>query len=274
MQETGSDMHDKNQSGKPLNQSVLATDSQHNLSLFRRSMRFSYTLLAYAISLVALVYFILFVSDLIIPVTVNSGPYTLPVTQAVLINLGLLALFGLQHSLMARGTFKNWLKRYFHSAVERATYCLMTGLVLAFMCYSWTPMAGQIWQLDSSINIALVRFVGALGWLVAVLATFQLDHFELFGLRQVYCHFTGKPLPSSEFKQPGFYKWVRHPMQTGMLIGMWCVPSATLSHMMLAAGLTAYVFVGLYFEEQDLLREFGQTYHEYKQRVGKILPFL
>jgi protein-S-isoprenylcysteine O-methyltransferase Ste14 len=267
-------MHKQNQSGEPVSQSVLATNSQHSVSLLRRSMRFSYTLFAYAISLLALVYFMLFVSDLIIPVTVNSGPYTAPVAQAVLINLGLLALFGLQHSLMARGTFKRWLKRYFHSSVERATYCLLTGLVLGFMCYSWAPINGQVWQLDSSISIALVRFISILGWLLSVLATFQLDHFELFGLRQVYCHFTGKSMPSQGFKQPGLYKWVRHPMQTGILIGMWCVPSATFSHVMLAGGLTAYIFVGLYFEEQDLLREFGQTYREYKQRVGKILPFL
>ncbi|MFQ3235993.1 MAG: protein-S-isoprenylcysteine O-methyltransferase Ste14 [Paraglaciecola sp.] len=267
-------MQQPNLSGKTLSQSVLATGSQHSVNLFMRSMRFSYTLLAYAVSLVALVYFILFVSDLAIPITVNSGPYTFPAFEAILINLGLLALFGLQHSLMARGAFKNWLKTYFHPCVERATYCLMTALALGFMCYCWAPIEGTVWQLDSSISIALVSFIGLLGWLISVLATFQLDHFELFGLRQVYCHFTGKPMASQEFKQPGLYKWVRHPMQTGILIGMWCVPTATLSHLMLAGGMTVYIFVGLYFEEKDLLKEFGQTYREYKQRVGKVLPFL
>lgn len=242
-------------------------------SLLARLLRLVYTFVAYVTANAALVYFILFISDSLIPITVNSGPYNQPVSLAILINFSLLFLFALQHSVMARGTFKNWLKSYFHSSIERATYCFMTGLVLGLICFCWAPIAGQVWHLESGVAIAVVRIIGAFGWLIVIIATFQLDYFELLGLRQVYCHFIGKPMPAMRFKQPGLYKWVRHPIQTGILIGMWFVPSATFSHLFLAGGLTAYIFIGLYFEEKDLINEFGHTYREYQRRVGKIFPF-
>ena len=237
-----------------------------------RSLRAIYAISAYSISMAALVYFILFISDLFIPITVNSGPFDMPVSQAVLINLGLLLLFGVQHSVMARAKFKTWFKQYLHPSIERATYCLATGLVIGFMCCSWAPMAGNVWTVESSVGVAILRVIGALGWTITVIATFNIDHFELFGLRQAYCQLVGKLMPNMSFKMSGLYKWIRHPIQTGILIGMWSVPVSTTSHLMMAIGMTIYVFVGLYFEEKDLIRQFGQTYRDYIQKVGKVLP--
>jgi protein-S-isoprenylcysteine O-methyltransferase Ste14 len=242
--------------------------------LILRSLRVAYALSSYVIAMLGLSYFILFINDIFIPVTINSGPFNVSMTSAFLVNFALLLLFGLQHSVMARPKFKQWLKVYIDPSIERATYCLATGLVIGFMCCTWQPMEGQVWSIDSTVGIAVTRAIAALGWTIMLIATFNLDHFELFGLRQVYSKFTGKPMPHMLFKMVGLYKWVRHPIQTGLLIGMWAIPTASLSHLMLAGGMTIYVFIGLYFEEKDLVREFGQTYRDYKRKVGKVIPFI
>jgi protein-S-isoprenylcysteine O-methyltransferase Ste14 len=242
--------------------------------LFLRSLRVSYALSAYLISMLGLTYFILFISDLSIPVTINSGPFDGSMLGAFAVNFALLLLFGLQHSVMARPKFKQWLTGYMDPSIERATYCLGTGLVIGFMCCTWQPMQGVIWSFDSSLATGVIRGIAALGWTIMLIATFNIDHFELFGLRQAYTQFTGKAMPKVLFKMVGLYKWVRHPIQTGLLIGMWAVPAASLSHLMLAGGMTVYIFIGLYFEEKDLVKEFGQTYRDYKTKVGKVIPFI
>lgn len=241
--------------------------------IITRSLRVVYALSSYLFAMLALTYFVLFISDLFIPTTVNSGPFDTSMLIAFAGNTGLLLLFGLQHSVMARPKFKQWLKNYMDPSIERATYCLGTGLVLGIICYFWIPMQGTIWSVDSSLGVIITRAIAALGWTILLIATFNIDHFELFGLRQVYCNFVGKPMPTMLFKMAGLYKWVRHPIQTGILIGMWAVPQASVSHLMLAGGMTIYVFVGLYFEEKDLIKEFGQTYRNYKLTVGKVFPF-
>ncbi|MFT4938934.1 MAG: protein-S-isoprenylcysteine O-methyltransferase Ste14 [Paraglaciecola sp.] len=243
-------------------------------SLFLRSLWVSYALASYLIAILGVTYFILFISDLFIPVTVNSGPFDGSILSAFAVNLGLLLLFGLQHSVMARPKFKHWLTRYIDPSIERATYCLGTGLVIGFMCCAWQPMQGEVWSLDSTLATGGIRAIAVFGWVIMLIATFNIDHFELFGLRQVYTKFVGKPMPETVFKMVGLYKWVRHPIQTGLLIGMWAVPQASLSYLMLATGMTVYIFVGLYFEEQDLIAEFGQTYRDYKQKVAKVFPFI
>ena len=242
--------------------------------LLPRVLRLGYAVGSYMIAMLGLSYFILFISDLFIPVTVNSGPFDGSMMSAFSINFALLLLFGLQHSVMARPKFKQWLKTYMDPSIERATYCLATGLVIGFMCCMWQPMQGMVWSIDSTVGIGVTRAIDAVGWTIMLIATFNIDHFELFGLRQAYTQFTGRPMSRMLFKMAGLYKWVRHPIQTGLLIGMWAVPQASMSHLMLAGGMTVYVFIGLYFEEKDLIREFGQTYRDYIKKVGKVIPFV
>jgi methanethiol S-methyltransferase len=251
---------------------IQAKTGQEHLII--RSLRVAYALGSYTFAMVALTYFILFISDLFIPITVNSVPFDVSTITAFSINMGLLLLFGLQHSVMARPKFKQWLKSYMDSSIERATYCLGTGLVLGFMCCMWQAIPGVVWSVDSALAAGIIRGIAAIGWTILLIATFNIDHFELFGLRQVYSKFVGKAMPHMVFKMAGLYKWVRHPIQTGLLIGMWAVPEASSGHLMLAGGMTVYIFIGLYFEEKDLIKEFGQTYRDYKKKVGKVIPFI
>lgn len=250
----------------------LPLKAQANLWL--RSVRVVYAVSSYLISMLGLTYFILFMSDMFIPGTAISRAVELPLVSALLVNFVLLLLFGLQHSVMARPKFKQWLKQHMDPSIERATYCLATGIILGFMCCTWAATSGMVWSIESPALVIATRVFGAFGWLILLLATFNIDHFELFGLRQVYSQFTGKPMPTMTFKMAGLYKWVRHPIQTGLLIGMWSVPQSSSTHFIFASGMTVYIFIGLYFEEKDLIREFGDTYRNYIKRVGKVIPFV
>lgn len=235
---------------------------------------FIYSLLCYVASVASLICFIVFVSDVWPQLSVNNQQTTMSTPTALLINLGLLLLFGIQHSVMARQGFKRWIKHYIGDSVERATYCLGTAVVIFVMIHFWQPMSGMIWQVDNPTAVMAIRTTGLLGWGILLLATFQLDHFALFGLRQTFAPLRGNPIPQAQFKMPGLYKLVRHPIQTGVLIGIWAVPVSTTGHLVLALGMTIYIFVGLYFEEKDLVREFGDTYRDYKTRVAKVIPFV
>lgn len=231
-----------------------------------------YAIASYIISMLSLIYFIFYMNDIVISHTANNSISTLGAPLTILNNLCLLLLFGIQHSVMARPKFKRWLAQQLDPAIERATYCLSTGIVLTTICLFWSPLQGQVWIVETNWIAYLLMSFAAFGWLIMVLATFNIDHFELFGLRQVYCRLLDKPMPVMTFKVGGLYKWVRHPIQTGLLIGMWSVPQSNMGHFTLACGFTVYVFVGLYFEEKDLIKEFGQTYRNYIKRVGKLTP--
>lgn len=243
-------------------------------SSFSNVVCFVYSLLCYGATLLSLASLIVFVSGVCPQLDVNKVAGETSAGWALLINLGLVSLFGIQHSVMARKGFKNWLKRYVNASVERATYCLASAAVILFMVFFWQPMAGEFWSLDAPYAIAMVRVLGVLGWLLLLAATFQLNHFELFGLQQTYAQLRRQPIAAQQFKTPGLYRVVRHPIQLGALIGVWAVPVATLGHFVFAASITAYIFIGLYFEEKDLIAEFGEGYREYKRRVAKLIPFL
>lgn len=235
---------------------------------------FCYAIGFYFLALGSLVYFIVFSSGMYAPLSVNNQQVEQPLAVAMSGNIFLLLLFGFQHSLMARKRFKAWLFNYLPRSVERATYCLATSVVLFAIVYFWFPMKGDIWQVTSASTALIVQGLGGAGWLLLVLATFQIGHFELFGLKQTFAPLVGKEMPEPAFKTPGLYKLVRHPIQLGVLIGIWVVPVSSLNHLVLALGMTIYIFVGLYFEEKDLIREFGNTYRAYKKRVGKVIPFV
>lgn len=235
---------------------------------------FAYSLLAYALSLVSLSTFIVFVSGLCPHFSVNALSKGESLGYALTVNTGLLLLFGLQHSVMARKRFKHWLIRYIPESTERATYCLGSSLALVALPLFWVPMNGTVWDVSASSVTWLVAGIGTLGWGLLLVATFQLDHFELFGLRQPYSRLVGKPMPEARFKTPGLYKVVRHPIQLGVLIGMWAVPASSVNHLVVAGGMTVYILIGLYFEEKDLIAQFGRHYRDYKQQVAKLIPFV
>jgi protein-S-isoprenylcysteine O-methyltransferase Ste14 len=237
-------------------------------------LRFVYSLFCYVAGVASLLYFIGFVNNYIPDHSVNSIKPFQSIPFAIIINLFVLSLFAIQHSVMARKSFKVWLTQRIHPSIERSTYCLATAIVIFAMCYLWVPFGNTLWHVENDTLSIVISSLALLGWGFLFLATFMLNHFELFGLSQTFLPLRGKPMPTTTFKTPGLYRLVRHPIQTGVLIGMWAVPVATTSHALFALSMTVYIFIGLYFEEKDLNREFGEQYKNYQQRVKRLIPFI
>jgi protein-S-isoprenylcysteine O-methyltransferase Ste14 len=230
---------------------------------------FIYALLAYAIGMGGLVVFILFQGDLFIPITVNSG-MDVALTTGLWINLGLILLWGVQHSVMARSGFKQLLTRIIPIAAERSTYTLASGLCLVAIVLWWQGNSSPVWHL-SGLEIPL-RVISLVGWGITVWATFEIDHFDLFGLKEPFVKVSGRSYRQREFVTPFLYRFVRHPIQTGVLIGMWPQALMTQGQLLLTVAMTVYVFVGLYFEEKDLVKHFGNRYLTYMQQVPRLFP--
>lgn len=236
-----------------------------------------YGSLSYLLGVASLVAFILFANNFMAPLGLESlnidSPNTAPLGSALLINLLLIALFGVQHSVMARPGFKNSLTKLLPKHLERSTYVLATAAVIAMTIYYWQPMTSSLWQIDSPLARQLITAIYFLGWTITLVATFMLNHFHLFGLQQSFR--PEEPDAGSKvFKTPMFYSLVRHPIQTGVVIGMLATPDMTVGRAVLAAGMIAYVAIGLYFEERDLMAEFGDTYGDYRKRVPALFPSL
>jgi protein-S-isoprenylcysteine O-methyltransferase Ste14 len=182
-------------------------------------------------------------------------------------------LWGVQHSVMARPAFKRIWTRIIPAHTERATYVLASALGLGVLMAGWQPIAGGVWHVDAPAARVAIWAVAACGWGLLLAATFEIDHFALFGVKQPLLALRGKTLPKAELRTKLIYRFVRHPIQTGILVGMWATPDMTASHALFAGLMTAYVMVGLYFEERELVREFGEGYREYRRRVAKLIPF-
>lgn len=189
-------------------------------------------------------------------------------------DLLLLVLFGVQHSVMARPRFKRFLARLLPAAAERATYVLVSGLVLALMVAWWSPMPQSIWRVEAFPAADILWLLFAAGWMLLFAATFGTNHFELFGLRQAWLYFRGRPWQPLPFVRRGLYRRLRHPIMTGLLIGLWATPNMRLEHLFMSTGLTVYIFIGLWFEERDLIGHFGEDYRRYRREVGAVLPRL
>lgn len=226
---------------------------------------------AYVVTLVSLLTFIGFVSGVGSPVDVNTGP-DLPVAIAMLVNVGLVLLWGVQHSVMARAWFKEWWIPIVGKAQERAAYCLASGMALLAVCLFWVPIDGVLWSIEGP-GSWLVRGLALLGWAILLGASFEIDHFELFGVKQAIRGWRDQPDPVPSFQTHYLYRLVRHPIQLGVLMGVWLTPHMTVGHLMCAVALTVYIEVGLYFEERALVREFGPVYEAYRQEVPKLLPW-
>jgi len=238
----------------------------------RRLFSFVYGVVAYAACLATQLYLIGFSGNLLVPRSVDSGADA-PWVEALVADLLLLALFGVQHSVMARQGFKQWWTRVVPAAVERSTYVLATCAVLALMFRFWVPIhAPVIWRVEQGAGMALLWGVFALGWVLVLASTFQIDHFELFGLQQVFASLTQRAAPETRFKTPLLYRYVRHPLYSGLLLTFWSVPVMTAGRLLFALGSTAYILIGIAFEERDLVRQFGERYRTYREQVGMLIP--
>jgi protein-S-isoprenylcysteine O-methyltransferase Ste14 len=231
-----------------------------------------YGVVVYVFFLATFLYAIGFVGNLPGLKTVDSGPVG-DRTTTVLIDLALLGLFAVQHSVMARQGFKRWWTKIVPPALERSTFVLLASVVLAALIAHWRPMPDLIWSIESPIGQAIMYGLFGLGWAILLTATFLINHFELFGLQQVYENLRGRSITPIKFKTPGLYKICRHPIYLGFVLGFWATPQMSEGHLLLAIGTTAYIFIGIFFEERDLIVSFGDEYRRYRQRVPMLFPF-
>lgn len=228
--------------------------------------------ISYAIGMGGLTFFILYVGGWsFMPIHVNSGTAG-PAGAALLVNFGLMLLWSLQHSVMARPAFKERWTKIIPKSIERSTYVLLSGIILLIICANWRSLGGMIWEVENSLAQSLLLFLHVSGWVIAVIATFLINHFELFGLQQVWFNFKDKPEPAASYSEVFLYKLVRHPLQLGILMGLWFTPTMSATLFCLSAMMTVYIFIGLYYEENDLVSTLGENYLDYKKRVRGLIP--
>jgi methanethiol S-methyltransferase len=233
---------------------------------------FLYGFAAYLVFFFTFLYAIGFVSGLVVPKTIDTGA-VVPTMEALVINILLMSLFAVQHSVMARRQFKEWWTQYVPKSVERSTYVLFASLALVLLFWQWRPIPTVVWQLTDPRVAMTIMGVSFVGWLLVLTSTFLINHFELFGLHQVANNLAGRPMPPVRFKTPVLYKLVRHPIYLGFIIAFWAAPVMTIGHLLFAAVTTAYIFVGIFLEERDLVELFGDEYRRYKERVAMLVPF-
>jgi protein-S-isoprenylcysteine O-methyltransferase Ste14 len=240
-----------------------------------RSVYLLFGVIAYFVFFATFLYLIGFVGDLPgVPLTVDRGGPLVPLPPAIAVDLGLIALFGLQHSLMARRGFKAAWTRIVPAPVERSTYVLFASSALILMYLLWRPIPTTIWTVENPAAAVLLWALFAAGWLIVLLSTFLISHFELFGLKQVWGHMRGRAASEPVFRQPFFYRFVRHPLYSGFFIAFWATPHMTFGHLLLAGGMSVYMLVAIRFEERDLVTMFGPQYEEYRGKVGMLTPRL
>jgi len=238
-----------------------------------RLLAFVYGALVYVMFLGAIVYSIGFVANWTdLPKTIDSGAPG-PVMSAVAIDLILLGVFAIQHSVMARPGFKAWWTRFVPTAVERSTYVLFANLALILLLWKWQPMPEVVWQVEGPAAAALAG-LSQIGWGIVFLSTFLISHFDLFGLKQVFDNLRQVRIEDPQFRTPFLYKFVRHPLYLGFIIAFWAAPVMTMGHLLFAVATTGYIFIGLLLEERDMVAVFGQTYVNYQRRVSMIVPTL
>ena len=238
----------------------------------KRALAFAYGVVSYLVFFASFLYAIGFIGNFAVPKTMDS-PGTGPWQAALMIDLGLLGLFAVQHSVMARPAFKRWLTRFIAPAIERSTYVLASSLALLLLFWQWQPLGGVIWELQGPVGVGLMYGGYAFGIALVLVATFAINHFDLFGLRQVWRNLLGKPQQALQFKLPLLYRLVRHPLYVGWFFTFWCTPVMTVTHLVFALATTAYILIAIRFEERDLVAAHPE-YAAYRREVPMLIPRL
>ncbi|MHC4470588.1 MAG: methanethiol S-methyltransferase [Planctomycetota bacterium] len=238
-----------------------------------RILVFVYGLIAYVAFLAAFLYAIGFVGNSVVPKSIDSGVEG-PATTSILINMLLLGLFAVQHTIMARPGFKAWWTTIVPRSVERSTFVLATSLLLMLLFWQWRPMGAIVWSVDSALPRTILTGVSLAGWGLVLYGSFLIDHFDLFGLRQVLLHLRGRPYKHHPFMERSVYRLIRHPLMAGFIIAFWATPTMTEGHLLFACVTTAYIFFGIKMEERDLLKMLGDDYRRYHARTPMLLPGL
>ena len=245
--------------------------SEPTESTLSRALIFAYGVFSYVIFLGVFVYAIAFLGNFYIPRSMDADPVG-PSSRAVVINLGLLALFAAQHSVMARPAFKAWWTRFTPPAAERSTYVLFSNIAMIALFAFWQPIGGVIWDIAAQPARSIIIAFYFIGWAVLFYATCLINHFDLFGLRQVWMHLRGVDYERPPFRTPGLYRLVRHPIYLGWLMIFWFTPTMTVAHLLFAVATTLYILIAIQFEERDLINDLGEDYAEYRRRVRMITP--
>ncbi|HEX6930194.1 MAG TPA: NnrU family protein [Gammaproteobacteria bacterium] len=237
-----------------------------------RTLALIYGLVSYLVFFFTFLYAIGFVGNLFVPKSIDSGD-AVPFTQALLINALLLGVFAVQHSVMARPAFKRWWTRYVAQPVERSTYVLLSSLALILLFWQWRPMPDLVWSVGDETGRRALWALFWLGWALVLVGTFLINHFDLFGLRQVWLYRRGREYSNLGFVTPLLYKVVRHPIMLGFIVAFWAAPDMTTGHLVFAIATTAYILVALQFEERDLANFHGKAYEDYRRQVAMLIPF-
>lgn len=231
-----------------------------------------YGLASYVTFFVTILYAVGFVTGLMVPKAIDAGT-VVPVVEAFIVDVLLMSVFAIQHSVMARRQFKEWWTRYVPKSVERSTYVLFASLALVLLFWQWRPIPAVVWQIADPQVAGAVMGLSFVGWLLVLTSTFLINHFELFGLHQVANNLVGRQMPPPRFRTPLYYQFVRHPIYLGFIIAFWAAPTMTTGHLLFAAVTTAYILVGILLEEHDLVDLFGDDYRRYRDRVSMLVPW-
>lgn len=239
-----------------------------------RALGLLFAIVCYAIFFATFLYLIAFVGNFpFVPLTVDNGP-SAPVATAVIIDIALIALFGVQHSVMARPGFKRWWTRVIPPSAERSVFVLMASAALIVLMTLWRPIDAIVWNVTFPLLYDLIWVIFWAGWATVLLSTFLINHFELFGLQQAWFHMRTRQEQTPVLREPFLYRFVRHPMMLGFFLAFWAIPTMTAGHLLLAAGMSAYILIALQYEERDLVGTFGADYEGYRRRVGMLVPRL